>query len=97
MLHTVNKSPFTNDTLDECVRFAAEGSPILLLEDGVYAALAGSSFEARMREILKNHEVYAIRADVKARGLERLIDGVKVIGYDGFVDLVEKSKTHAWV
>ena len=33
MLHTVNKSPFEKTTLDSCLRFAQEGSAILLIED----------------------------------------------------------------
>lgn len=96
MLHTVNKSPFNNSALDECARFAANGSPILLIEDGVLAAKAGTAYEPKLKEIMKSSEVYALAPDVKARGLGGLVDGVKTIGYDGFVDLVEKHKTHAW-
>jgi len=97
VLHTVNKSPFTHKTLDECARFALEGAPILLLEDGVYAAVAGSAYEPKLKEIMKGREVYAISADIKARGIERVVENVKVVGYDVFVDLVEKHKTHSWV
>ena len=97
MLHTVNKSPFRNNTLDECARFAASGSPILLLEDGVYAVIAGSSYESSLKEIMKNHDVYAISADIKARGIDHVTPGVKVVGYEDFVDLVEQHKTHTWL
>lgn len=97
MLHTVNKSPFTNNTLDECARFATSGSPVLLLEDGVYAAMAGSSYEGKLKEILSDHEVYAISADIKARGISNVADGVKVIDYSSFVELVEKNKVHTWL
>ena len=44
MLHTVNKSPFSSDALNECARFASNGSDILLIEDGVYAATAGAGY-----------------------------------------------------
>ncbi len=97
MLHTVNKSPFNNSALDECVRFATQGSPILLLEDGIYAAKAGTGYSPKLTEILANHDVYVIEADLEARGVNDIADGVKRIGYDGFVDLVEKHKTLPWV
>ncbi len=97
MLHTVNKSPFNNSALDECARFAGEGSLILLIEDGVYAAKAGSSYEAKLKEIMKTTEVYALEPDIKARGIDKVTEGVKLTDYSGFVDLVEKHKTHSWV
>lgn len=97
MLHTVNKSPFTHGTLDECARFTTEGSLILLIEDGVYAAKAGTSYEPRLAQIMKRAVVYALEADIKARGVGKLVDGVKVVNYDGFVDLVEEHKMNAWV
>lgn len=97
MLHTVNKSPFTNGTLESCLRFASAGDSILLLEDGVTAAIKAGSKAGVVEEALKDKKVYAIRADVKARGLGELVDGVEVIGYDGFVDLVEQNMTHAWL
>ncbi|MBI4665864.1 MAG: sulfurtransferase complex subunit TusB [Nitrospinae bacterium] len=97
MLHTVNKSPFNHGSLDECVRFAAKGAPILLIEDGVYAAKSGTAYEGSLKQIMQSHEVYALEADLKARGVAALADGVKVVNYDGFVELVEKHKMMAWV
>ncbi len=97
MLHTVNKSPFTNNTLDECVRFAVKGAPIMLIEDGVYAAKAGTSYEAKLKEIMNDHEVYAISADINARGIGQVTEGVKVVDYEGFVELVEEHKVQTWV
>jgi tRNA 2-thiouridine synthesizing protein B len=97
VLHTVNKSPFTHATLDECARFTTEGSLILLIEDGVYAAKAGTSYEPKLAEIMKRAEVYALEADIKARGVGALVDGVKVVNYEGFVELVEEHKMNAWV
>ena len=38
VLHIVNKSPYDRNSLDTCLRLAAPGSAILLIEDGVYAA-----------------------------------------------------------
>jgi tRNA 2-thiouridine synthesizing protein B len=42
LLHTVNKSPFESNTFDTCLSLAKDGSTILLIEDGVYAATTGT-------------------------------------------------------
>lgn len=97
MLHTVNKSPFSNNSLESCLRFSQAGDPILLLEDGVYAAQAGTDLSRLVEGALQQHEVYAISADLKARALSQVIPGVKVCGYEGFVELVEKHTVHPWL
>ena len=51
MLHIVNKSPMTNSALENCLSIAASGE-ILLIEDAVYAAIAGNAFEAKLREAM---------------------------------------------
>ncbi|HKI74908.1 MAG TPA: sulfurtransferase complex subunit TusB [Pseudomonadales bacterium] len=84
ILHTVNKSPFTTRALAECLRFIVPGDSILLLEDGVYAA--SKSGPTALIDV--DTPVYAIKADVDARGLSRhLVDTVQVVDYDGFVRL----------
>lgn len=97
MLHTVNKSPFQNSVLESCLRFVTQGDAILLLEDGVYAAQAGTAKSALVEGALGHQEVYALRADLKARAITEVIDGVQVVDYGTFVDLVEKYKVHAWL
>ncbi|MBF0134851.1 MAG: sulfurtransferase complex subunit TusB [Magnetococcus sp. DMHC-1] len=98
MLHTVNKSPFQNGALESCLRYVLPGDVILLLEDGVIAAAAGTAKSNLIEGALKKkNSVYAIGADLKARSLTNTIKGVQVTDYAGFVDLVEKHKTHAWL
>lgn len=97
MLHIINKSPFTHPGLESCVRVAPKDDPIILIEDGVLGTMAGSKSEALVKEALKGHEVYALKADLKARSIDRMADGVKVVDYAGFVDLVEKHKTMSWL
>ncbi len=100
MLHTINKSPFEKNSLETCLRLAKPGSDILLIEDGVYSAIKGSSVEPKLREATKEHTVYALGPDLKARGIEenRLIDGIKVVGYDGFVDLAaDNDRVQSWL
>lgn len=97
MLFTVNKSPYTHSNLESCLRLAPAGAPLVLYEDGVYAAAAGTRAADLVRRALAQHPVYAIEADLKARGIERLIDGVRVIDYSGFVELVEKHPVVPWL
>jgi tRNA 2-thiouridine synthesizing protein B len=97
MLHTVNKSPFQNSSLENCLRVAQQGDVILLLEDGVYAASAGTAKSSLIEQAVKQCMVYAIDADLKARGLANLIKEVRVASYGDFVDLVEQHPVHAWL
>jgi tRNA 2-thiouridine synthesizing protein B len=93
MLHIVNKSPFEKTSLDTCLRLARPGSVLLLIEDAVYAAARGSAAETRIRQAAKTLKVYALSPDLEARGIrDKAIDGVELIDYGGFVDLVAEHK-----
>ncbi|MEA3277934.1 MAG: sulfurtransferase complex subunit TusB [Pseudomonadota bacterium] len=100
ILHTVNKSPFERNALESCLKFAGSGDPVLLFEDGVYAVLTGTSSEGQVKAALDNLSVYVLGPDLKARGFseDRVIEGVKVVDYAGFVDLAaENDKVQAWL
>jgi tRNA 2-thiouridine synthesizing protein B len=97
VLHIINKSPFLFSALDACLRFAKKGDPILLYEDGVYAASSGTKIESLMINVIKEHPVYALQADLKARGINNVIHGIEIVDYAGFVDLVEQHKVNSWV
>jgi len=99
MLHTVNKSPFEHSTLESCLRFAGQGSAVLLIEDGVYAAARDTAVSEQMREALKRVAIYALKPDVEARGMQgRVMDGVRLVDYEGFVDLVvEHNAVQSWI
>ena len=99
MLHIVNKSPYERNCLESCLRVAQPGSAVLLIEDGVYAVTRGNAAEGRLREAMKRVAVYALAPDLDARGMSaRVIDGIKLIDYGGFVDLVcEKPNTQSWL
>lgn len=93
ILHTVNKSPFQNNSLDSCLRVAHANAGILLIEDGVYGACddQNSLFTA---QALSKHKVYALTPDLKARGLlERVKPGIELVDYAGFVALTEQFET----
>lgn len=99
MLHTVNKSPFEKTTLQSCLANAKAGSAILLIEDGVYAAQSGTAFASAMEQAMQKHSVYVLGPDLEARGLaEKLLDGITVVDYSGFVDLVvESNVVESWL
>lgn len=99
MLHIINKSPYQTGSLDTCLRMAQPGNALLLIEDGIYAATQGGTAEAKIRHAMTSLKVYALQPDMDARGVTgKLIDGVTLIGYDGFVDLaVEHSTSHSWL
>jgi len=97
MLHTVNKSPFKTNNLESCIRFIDKDDVILLFEDGVYAAAANTSQSSLIENIIKSNKVYALQADLKARGIDDLIKGVELADYDKFVDLVEAAPVNAWL
>ena len=100
MLHTVNKSPFERDSLDSCIRLAAKGGSVLLIEDGVYAAMNGTAKSDLIKGALEDLTFYVLGPDIKARGLDedRMIDGIKVVDYAGFVDLTtQHENVQAWL
>lgn len=99
MLHTVNKSPFENPALEACLKFARQGSAVLLIEDGVYAAARGTAVSPRVAEAMKTVSIYALKPDVEARGMQtRVMDGIRLVDYAGFVDLVaEHSNVQSWL
>ncbi len=89
MLHIVNKSPFTTTSLESCLRVSKPGATILLIEDGVYGALDGSRVSDAVRTALADRTVCVLGVDAAARGVEgKVLDGIDVVDYDGFVDLV---------
>mgnify|MGYP003383359699 FL=1 len=98
MLHIVNKSPLVSNTLETCLGVAASGE-ILLIEDAVYAATAGNSFEPRLREAMGRFKVYVLQPDLDARGMgDKLVAGVTTVDYGGFVDLTTTSNTcQSWL
>ncbi|MGC2856591.1 sulfurtransferase complex subunit TusB [Novispirillum sp. DQ9] len=100
MLHTVNKSPFERNSVLSCLAHAAEGSAILFIEDAVYAATKGTTVAAQVAEAVGKCKVYVLGPDLAARGMgeDRVLDGVTVVDYGGFVDLtVEHGAVQAWL
>ncbi len=98
LLHTVNKSPFESNSFDICLGYAKEGSTVLLIEDGVYAATTGTSAAEKIKDA--SGVTFAVLGpDLQARGLEgKLADGIKVVDYEGFVNLAaECDSVQSWL
>ena len=99
-LHIINKSPSERNALDSCLRMAKPGHSILLIEDGVYAALAKAAYSKNITRRMEDFNFYVLGPDVNARGLgdSLLIEGIKVVDYEGFVDLVvETDVSQSWL
>ena len=100
MLHTVNKSPFERNALESCIRLAKAGSSVLLIEDGVIAAMQGTKYSSALTDAMANITFYVLGPDLKARGLSEgnIVEGVKVVDYDGFVDLTaDNESVQSWL
>ena len=71
-----------------------------MLEDGIYAALSNTVLADKIKKSMENFAFYVLGPDVLARGLSdvNVIEGIKVVDYGGFVDLVtEHDKVQAWL
>jgi len=99
MLHIVNKSPYERSALASCLAHARDGSAVLLIEDAVYAATRGNGVEGMLREAMKRLRVYVLGPDLEARAVAaRVLEGVQVVDYGGFVDLVTEHRTNqSWL
>ena len=99
MLHIVNKSPYERNSLTSCLAHAGKGGALILIEDAVYAATRGNVAESAIRRALEDLPVYALAPDLEARGMQgSVIDGVKVVDFGGFVDLVAEHRTNqSWL
>lgn len=100
ILHTVNKSSYERNTLESCVSKTTKGGSVLLIEDGVYSAVKGGAKAGVIENAMGGVSFYVLGPDIKARGLDesKLIDGIKVVDYSGFVELtVNNDKVANWL
>ena len=100
MLHIISKSPFERNAMESCLRLAKPGSSVLLIEDGVYAAMATAAHADGIASRMEDYSFYVLGPDVSARGLgdSALVEGIEVVDYEGFVDLVaEHEVTQSWL
>ena len=95
MLHTLHRSAWLTD-FSSLLRLIDKDDELLLLQDGVTAAIEGSRF----LESLQNAsiKVYVLEENIKARGLDgQISDSVVRVGYTDFVRLTVKHPNQmAW-
>ncbi len=95
LLHTLSRSP-AHSALRDCLAVLGPDDALLLLGDGVYAALAGS--EAAELLAASGAALFVLDADAALAGVrERLLPGATLGDDDGFVALSERySRQLAW-
>jgi len=99
-LHTVNKSPFERSAFISALSHLRPGDALLMIEDGVVGARKGSAFAGLIADAMKSCEVYVLGPDLAARGMSEqdVVEGAKLVGYGGFVDLVTgHDRSQAWL
>lgn len=94
LLHLLNRSPASSRVPRDVVRAMGEEDKLLLIEEGVYGALAPlvEQFASLQGRLFVLHE------DLVSRGLaERCVAQVQVVDMDGFVGLTEATeRTVSW-
>ena len=96
MLHLVNKSPYCTCNMNTAATVMKDGDQLLLIEDGVYGAVKSG----KASSMLQGLKVSVLGPDLAARGItqDKLADGINVVDYAGFVDMVEANdKVQSWL
>lgn len=100
MLHIINSSPTQTTALQSCLLRIRSGNTLLLIENGVYAALKSEINDGVWRGLPGEVRLFVLESDLDARGLSKdeVDDRFDAVDYAGFVDLVEKSAAvQSWV
>jgi tRNA 2-thiouridine synthesizing protein B len=86
LLHLVSVSAGQGNALSSCLRCVCDDAVLLLLQDGVYAALKGSDSAHLILE--SGVRCYVLTDDIHSRGLRDKIEPqFQLASYDDFVDL----------
>jgi len=95
ILHTINKN---NEALERCLSLLREEDAVLLIEDGVYAALDSEENETVWSNLSPDIKKYAMVNDLAARGIsDRMLPFFETIDWSGFVSLsLEYEKVISW-
>ncbi|MDX1734850.1 MAG: sulfurtransferase complex subunit TusB [Halioglobus sp.] len=93
MLHTLNATP-ASAAAEDCLRLLRAQDALLLLGDGVYAAVAGSDMAAALAG--SGAELYILADDAATAGVVA-DEKFQRIDMAGFVTLTERCARHmAW-
>ena len=93
-MHTLNASP-KSAAFTDCLRVIGAGDALLLMGDGVYAAIADTDASAAIQA--SGVEIYVLEADTAAAGVSNLLEGATRVDMGGFVALTERfPRQQAW-
>jgi len=93
-LHILSQSPSKSSAMQDMLTALSAGDAIILIEDGVIAALHSALSKSSLTET----PIYILEADLMARGLrERVKNDITVVTDSEFVKLCcQYSKTVSW-
>jgi tRNA 2-thiouridine synthesizing protein B len=94
VLHTLNKSP-EHSAFAQCIALIDKEDALLLIGDGVYAAVPNSRAAGTLANL--SAAIYVLESDAIAAGLTTLPAGVIAVSIGGFVELTEQyPRQMAW-
>ncbi len=94
ILHTLNASP-TSAAFSDCLKVIQPGDAVLLMGDGAYAAITGTSACAKLHA--SGATIHVLSADASAAGVNELTATASSVDMDGFVALSERfPRQQAW-
>lgn len=94
ILHTLNASP-SSAAFKDCLKVIHAGDAVVLMGDGVYAALAGTKAFSELQA--SGAELYALNSDAIAAGVTECATWANRIDMDNFVALTERfPRQLAW-
>lgn len=95
MLHIISQSPIEKAILERI----DTGDAVLFIENAVLALVEGGLLGSNLIQLQKKARLYTLAPDLEIRGIDgaKLVSGIEVIEYDGFVELtVEHAVIHSW-
>jgi len=94
ILHTLNASP-SSPAFSDCLRVIAADDALLLMGDGVYAAIPETAAWGALQE--SGAAVYVLDTDASAAGVSDIDDSASRVDMAGFVELTERFvRQQAW-
>lgn len=95
ILHIINKSPLQHSALNDALQFINKDDQVILIDDGVYAAISGTPGINKIKAI--NCQCLALHDDVEMRGIKNIDTSVQTITMTDFVERVfNASKNISW-
>lgn len=94
LLYIIRRSPFMSSDLERVAELAVKQKEenevgIVLMQDAVLITKKSQKSKLLEELMVNGINIFVIEADCNARGIsEMVIEGVKKVGYEEFIDLV---------